>query len=181
MDIITLSNISIQKLYTNYFNRNNYNYKKYDGIVRTNYDNLIYKYLDYIIENLVNETICGESSINKLPDFPPQWHLNVCFNFYDFYYGNEYLFKTMKNITKPFTNICREMIKQIEKEIKWVLIHYLDKDDPNKDINKMELTYAISDHVDLNTGAMHVFFSWRILPKYWPKYLEYAKKNNINL
>ena len=45
----------------------------------------------------------------------------------------------------------------------------------------MELTYAVSDDVDLHTGGMYVFFSWRILPKYWPKYLEYAKKNNINI
>jgi len=82
---------------------------------------------------------------------------------------------------KPFTNICREMIRQIEKEIKWVLIHYLDKDNPNKDINKMELTYAVSDNVDLTTGAMYVFFSWRICPKYWPKFHDYAKKYDVNL
>ena len=180
MNIITNSNISVQKIYTQYFNRNNPNYNRYNNFIQTSNDLLIIKYMDFIIERLVNETINGESSIMKLPDFPPQWHTTIYFNFNDFYYGNEHLLNMkLKNIFKPFFNICKEMIKRIEKEIKLVLIHYLDKDNPNKNINKIELSYAVNDDINLNIGTFSVFFSWRIFPKYWEKYLEFAKKNNI--
>ncbi len=180
MDIITSSNISIQKLYTHYFNNTNTQYHQRNKIIQTTYNLLINKYVDWIIENLVNETLYGESTIMRLPDFPPQWTRTIYLNFFDFYYGNEHLLNMKsKYIFKPYLNICKEMIKQIQKELKWVLIHYLDKDNPNKDINKMELNYAVYDIIDINTGAISVYFSWRILPKYWPKYLEYAKKNNV--
>ena len=180
MDIITNSNISIQKFYTHYFNRNNPNYHKRNQNFQTIYDLLINKYIDCVIEHLVTETIYGESSITKLPDFPPQWNTTIYFNFFDFYYGNENLLNTKsKHMFRPYVNICKEMVKQMQRDIKWALIHYLDRDNPHKDINKMELSYAVFDDVDINTGAISVFFSWRIMPKYWPKYLEYAKKNNV--
>ena len=136
--------------------------------------------MDYIINNIIYETINGESSINKLPDFPPKWTSYINVNFYDFFYMNPKLFNIKhKNPGKPYYNMCREMIKQMENRIKFIISYYIDKGTPNKQIERIELEYAVFDTYDINNGDLTVCFSWRIKPKYWPKYLDYMKKHNV--
>ncbi len=110
-------------------------YTDYNTYKQIKIDNLVQKYLPKLSEDLIKEASNG--SHKAFID------LDIC----DFITGYQ----------KPQV-ICRNMIMNIESELKWSLLHYYvtENEDLFKLFDMMELLYAVWD------TSFTVHFTWQL-------------------